>query len=148
MNTDHPFTRPADCSCADCVRCCHDQPGSLAPGDLERIAAHLGVPLRVAALKFWASKGSLLGNSQTGETYRVGSITPRRVRGRCVFLNAQDRCTIHHVAPFGCAYFDTHMSAAEGQPRALYLARAMMAPEYQSLRRTLDEATHYKPRSY
>lgn len=145
--TDPPFTRTA-CSCAECVTCCTEQPGSLAAGDLERIAEALQLPVRVAALKFWASPGALLLSRDTGEVYRQGTITPRRVRGRCVFLDAADRCTIHAVAPFGCAYFDTHMPLAEAQPRSQWLARSQSSPDYQSLRRTLMVATSHKPRSY
>jgi hypothetical protein len=35
----------------------------------------------------------------------------RLVRGRCVFLDAASALHDHAVAPFGCAFFDTHMSA-------------------------------------
>jgi Fe-S-cluster containining protein len=136
------------CSCADCVRCCHDQPGSLAAGDLERIAAYLQLPVRVAALKFWASPGALLMNRATGQTFRVGTITPKRVRGKCVFLDESDRCTIHAVAPAGCALFDTHMSGAESMPISLWLARSQSDAAYQSLRKTLPAAVSYQPRSY
>jgi Fe-S-cluster containining protein len=143
--TPHPRTT---CSCAECIRCCHDQPGSLAPGQLEAIAEYLGQPVRVAALKFWASPGALLGNSKTGQTYRIGTITPRLKDGRCVFLSADDRCTIHAVAPAGCALFDTHMSAEAAQPIGLWLARAQADPAYQSLRRTLATAERSRPRGY
>lgn len=142
-----PFDRTV-CSCPECVSCCTSQPGSLAAGQLEAIAAHLQLPVRVAALKFWASPGALLMNSHTGETLRLGTITPRLVRGRCVFLDSDDRCRIHAVAPFGCAYFDTHMTAAEAQPRSQWLVRSQAAPAYQSLRRTLPPAASYKPRAY
>jgi Fe-S-cluster containining protein len=142
-----PFPRTT-CSCADCVRCCHDQPGSLAPGQLEAIAEYLQQPVRVAALSFWASPGALLANTQTGQTYRIGTITPRLKAGRCVFLSADDRCTIHAIAPAGCALFDTHMTAQEAHPRSLWLARAQAQPEYQSLRRTLRTAERSRPKSY
>jgi Fe-S-cluster containining protein len=142
-----PFDRTT-CACPTCASCCHDQPGSCAPGDVERIAAHLHLPLRVALLRFWASPGALIANSATGVTARVGTITPRMQRGRCVFLDEQDRCTIHPVAPFGCAYFDTHMGAAEGQQRSLHLIRLQLTADYQSLRRTLPAATSHRPRSY
>lgn len=144
---DVPFARTT-CACAECVDCCKRQPGALAPGELERIAEHLGQSVRVTALKFWASPGALVGDTKTGRTWRVGTITPRLVRGRCIFLDAQDRCAIHAVAPFGCAYFDTHMSAAEGQPRGSWLAKQQMDPAYQSLRRTLVVATSHTPRPY
>jgi Fe-S-cluster containining protein len=141
---DTPFAR-TECACPTCVECCKDQPGCLMPGDLERIAAFLHLPVRTAALKFWASPGAVLLNGQTGATFRVGTITPRRVQGQCIFLK-DDRCTIHPVAPAGCALFDTHQSPAEGQRRGLWLVRQQAQAAYQSLRRTLVEATWYKPR--
>jgi Fe-S-cluster containining protein len=142
-----PFGRTT-CSCPDCVRCCHEQPGSCAPGDVERIADYLGLPVRVASLRFVASPGALVGHRLTGQVIRIGTITPKRRNGRCVFLDEADRCTVHAVAPFGCAYFDTHMAAEDAQPIGLWLAQAQTDTAYQSLRRTLPEATHYKPRSY
>jgi Fe-S-cluster containining protein len=145
---DPPFARTPACSCPDCVECCHDQPGSCAPGDLERIAAYLQLPVRVAALKFWASPGAQVLNTRTGERFRIGTITPRILRGRCVFLDEAERCTIHAVAPAGCALFDTHMSAMDGQQRGAWLAHAQQDPAYQSLRRTLVEAASYRPRRY
>jgi Fe-S-cluster containining protein len=147
LDTSRPFARTS-CSCGECVQCCHEQPGSLAAGELERIAAHLQLPVRVAALKFWASPGGLAMNTATGERFRIGTITPRLKHGRCVFLDAEERCTIHAVAPAGCALFDTHMSGAEGQPRSLWLMRSQQDAGYQSLRRTLVEATSHAPRSY
>lgn len=145
--TAPPFDRTI-CACPACTACCTEQPGSLAAGELEAIASHLQLPVRVAALKFWASPGALVGNRATGQTFRVGTITPRLVRGRCVFLDAEDRCTIHAVAPFGCRMFDTHMDAAEAHPRSLWLVRSQADPAYQSLRRTLVPATSHKPRAY
>jgi len=147
LTTEHTFSRTT-CSCPDCVTCCHEQPGSCAAGDVERIAAYLQLPVRVAALKFWASPGALLMNRESGEVYRQGTITPRLVRGRCIFLDDDDRCTIHDVAPFGCAYFDTHMNGREAQPRSQWLAASQSSAEYQSLRRTLMVATSHKPRGY
>jgi Fe-S-cluster containining protein len=142
-----PYERTT-CSCPECIRCCYDQPGSLAPGQLEAIAAHLGQPLRVAALAFWASPGALLGNRATGQTLRIGTITPRVRAGRCIFLSPDDRCTIHAVAPAGCALFDTHMSAEAAQPIGLWLAQQQADPAYQSLRRTLRTAERSRPRRY
>lgn len=145
-----PFARTS-CACAVCVRCCHDQPGSLVPGDLERIAQYLGKPVRAVLSKFWASPGALVGDSRTGRTFRIGTITPKRTAGesgRCVFLDAEDRCTIHPVAPAGCALFDTHMSGEEGHRRGSWMVMQQSEPAYQSIRRTLDPATSYKPKGY
>jgi hypothetical protein len=65
-----------------------------------------------------------------------------------VFLTADDRCSIHAVAPFGCAYFDTHMSYARAHPRSLWLVYSTSHAGYQALRNQLPYAASYKPRSY
>lgn len=133
--TDHPFTRTT-CACRECVACCERQPGPLAPGDLENICAALSMTLEEARDYFVASPGALVGNSATGERFRIGTITPRRQKpgGPCVFLDEQQRCRIHAVAPFGCAYFDTHMNLKKANKRSVWLARATASAAYQYLR--------------
>jgi Fe-S-cluster containining protein len=144
-----PFERTS-CACYQCTDCCKRQPGSLAPGDMERIAAHLGKTLDEVKPMFWASPGPMVGNAVTGRRWYIGSITPRydKRKKRCVFLDDDDRCTIHAVAPAGCAIFDTHMGVAEAYPRSQWLAHEQSRPDYQSLRATLDLATHSKPVRY
>lgn len=135
------------CACAKCVACCSEQPGPLAPGDLERIAAHLGRAVRDVLGSFWASPGMVVGNRKTGAVARIGTITPRMRDGRCVFLTAKDRCGIHAVAPFGCAYADTHMAQEAWHERAIWMARAIAEDaEYAAVRRTLSPATSWRPR--
>lgn len=133
------------CACPADVENCQSQPGACAPGDVEAIAEHLGLPLAEALQFFWASPGALLGNTQTGETFRVGTITPRFADGRCVFLSGTG-CMVHPVAPFGCAVYDVHQQREEWMPKSLYLVRRQMEPAYQLLRSALPPATHYKPR--
>ena len=67
---------------------------------------------------------------------RVGSITPKRKKdGSCVFLDANDRCSIHPVAPMGCAFFDMHMTKREGDARSSFVIQAQMTDAaYQKLR--------------
>jgi Fe-S-cluster containining protein len=144
--TEHGFERTV-CACETCKACCKRQPGPLAPGDLERIAEHLGMTVEDAKQFFWASPGCLVRDG-LGETRRIGTITPRYRKGRCVFLDENDRCKIHPVAPFGCAYFDTHMSYGRAQGRSNWLATMQSRWEYQKLRDTLPYATHHKPLKY
>jgi Fe-S-cluster containining protein len=120
----------------------------LAPGDFERIAGYLGEDRETAKQHFWASPGSLV-KTWLGKVIRIGTITPRYTKGRCVFLDDQDRCRIHPVAPFGCAYFDTHMSDEAAMPRSVWMAdRQKNDAEYQALRDELPYATHHKPVKY
>jgi Fe-S-cluster containining protein len=83
---------------------------------------------------FKASRGTTI--SYKGRIARIGTITPERNKntGHCVFLDKDDRCMIHSVAPFGCAYFDTHMSKAEGDKRVRRMVIDHCKPEYQTLR--------------
>lgn len=143
-----PFARTT-CACAECVQCCKEQPGCLIPGDLERIAEHLGETADAAKRHFWSSPGALLMNTATGRTFRVRTITPRASKtGRCVFLDAGDRCRVHAVAPAGCAYFDTHQTLHEGQRRSAVVAALQQDDAYQALRATLPAAESYRPRAY
>lgn len=135
------------CACAECVRCCHEQPGPLAPGDVERILEHLGVDATAASAFFWASPGAVVRDRLTGRTRMIGTITPRLEAGRCVFLDDADRCRVHAVAPFGCSHVDTHMPRAwwQGIASALYTA-VERSDAYRALRRTLPAATSWRPR--
>jgi Fe-S-cluster containining protein len=141
------FTRTT-CACKACTACCKRQPGPLAPGDFERIQAHLQASDEEMQKLFWASPGAV-GRLHSGKTVRVGTITPRFHKGRCVFLDENDRCKIHSVAPFGCAYFDTHMDNSTAQERSNWLAYEQLTnEEYQQLRKTLPYATHHKALKY
>jgi Fe-S-cluster containining protein len=136
------------CACADCVSCCKRQPGPLIPGDLERIAAYLGETVDEAKRHFVASGGAVVKNIATGTLTRIGSITPDSLDGRCVFLDQNDRCKIHEVAPAGCAYFDTHMNIDAAMPRSLRMVELQKRPDYQRLRDQLPLAKTYKPNRY
>jgi Fe-S-cluster containining protein len=145
MNPDFKRTT---CACAECVRCCKRQPGSLAHGDYERIQNHLGLTEAEMRERFCASPGALVMDRRTGAVRRVGTIVPQMRRGRCVFLDKDERCTIHGVAPFGCAYFDTHQSAEQAMPRSIWLVHSQENPEYQQLRNLLPYARSYKPSTF
>ena len=136
------------CACKDCTACCKRQPGPLAHGDFERIAAYLGETHAQAKEHFWASPGALVKLRDSGQTIRIGTITPRFRKGRCVFLDENDRCKIHPVAPFGCSHFDTHQSAQTAMPRSLWLVKSQTNEYYQRLRNELPYATSYRPTPY
>lgn len=141
-----PFERTT-CACADCAACCKSQPGPLIPGDAERMAAHLGITLDEVKQFLWASPGALVRRGD--QTFSIKTITPRLVKGRCVFLDENDRCKIHPVAPFGCAYSDVHQSRPEAMKRSMW-GHWMIenSHEYKRLRATLMLARNYKPRAY
>jgi Fe-S-cluster containining protein len=126
------------CACSECVACCKRQPGPLILADFQRIADFLGETPEQAKAHFKASRGSLIGYK--GKIVRIGTITPKHDEtGRCVFLDEKDRCKIHPVAPFGCAYFDTHMGRVEGDKRCRVAIMDHATPEYQKLRQEIDD---------
>lgn len=147
--SEPPFTR-TKCACTACVACCKRQPGALIRRDFARIirwyeerqSCTAEVAFAWFKRQFWASPGALVKDVD-GVTHRVGTITPRFRKGRCVFLNEKDRCDIHEVAPFGCAYYDTHM--VKWHDHSIYAVQSQCDPDYQALRNELPIATHYKP---
>lgn len=133
------------CACENCTKCCKRQPGPLAPDDFERIRRYLQETVEQAREHFCSSPGALV-RTPNG-TRRVGTITPRMRKGRCVFLDDNDRCTIHAVSPFGCRMFDTHMGTAQANARSLFLAQSQaMSAEYQALRDSLPFTTAKLPK--
>src|SRR5687768_9099181 len=108
------------CDCELCQIGCTTMPGTLASGDLERIAEYLGEDAKDAdwlASHFAASDGGKLARFHGGkmETRQTESIVPRqRASGACVFYRG-GRCSIHPVSPAGCAICDMHMEPADGE---------------------------------
>jgi len=115
---------------------------------MQEILKHIGKALDDASKYFWNSPGMVLGSQ--GQTFRLRTITPRFENGRCVFLTDEGRCSIHPVAPFGCRYFDVHMTAHKGQKRARWGVNQILdaLQRYQSERDSLPEATHYQPKGF
>ena len=113
-----PFHRTV-CACAlDRANC--QSPGYLVPGDLERIAENLGASVPDILYLFRPGEGAVVADSRSGVMYRIPTIVPRTTDRGCIFLDPAGRCVIHHVAPFGCAYFDIHMPMAEADQRSAW----------------------------
>lgn len=127
------------CSCELCRVGCESMPGFLIFQDAERIYYHqTGLDPADNVLAFWSwARANLRGGGgavilQDGEMKRVPTMTPKQDEfGRCVFLSSTGQCKVHDVAPFGCAYCDMHMSAKDGNDRAVAGIRACMKPTYQ-----------------
>lgn len=140
-----PFKRTV-CACDECVACC-DKPGFLAPRDVERITEFLVKHKRIEAAVdvvefFRASAGTIVGiRTRKGIlTTAIPTITPKTgPDGHCIFLKDR-RCTIHEVSPFGCAYYDTHMSGGDGDERTRWNIRAIAQSEsYKAFRALLQD---------
>jgi Fe-S-cluster containining protein len=141
-----PFKRTV-CACKDCVSFCKTNPGALVPSDVERIAERL-VELRLIEQKadvtrfLRSSRATTVYDVDDEQEAHIRKIVPARDRkGRCVFLDASDRCRIHGMSPFGCAYFDAHMEQPEIDRRRRWAYQQIRSSsQYQSMRQTLQSA--------
>lgn len=112
------------CDCNDCKECCRHMSGVLHPDDLKPMMELLGHTslLAFARENLMASPGAIALDRTTGRRINIPTLVPaRKEDGRCIFLNDKEQCMIHAVAPFGCAFFDTHMGMREGDRRSNYL---------------------------
>jgi hypothetical protein len=104
-------------------------PGTVAPGELERIAEHLGQPCDMTFVSqyFDASDGPLVGKMANGELqqYQIPTIVPRLTETGCVFLK-DGRCQIHPVAPFGCAYHRVCVTEPDADDKSAYVLNLIM----------------------
>ena len=104
----------SSCDCERCKWVCRSKPGTLAPGDIERIADFFEVEVtpEFISKNFRAADG--INTVRNGEEVSIPTIVPaQRPNGDCVFL-AQGKCTIHRVSPFGCSRFNACNTTPEG----------------------------------
>lgn len=102
----HGFARTV-CGCEFCRAPCRHIPGSLDVADLERLCppGH--------DVFAWAEEHLVALTDKPCPT-----LVPRRqANGHCHWL-IDHRCVVHENAPFGCAFFDSHMSDEESEQRA------------------------------
>lgn len=97
------------CTCAACVACCERKPGWFKPGEAEKVAAFLKIPLDelfrdYLAVDWWVggAEGDTFVLSPGIVSSPTGEEMPYVAHGRCVFLK-RGRCSIHAVKPFECA---------------------------------------------
>jgi Fe-S-cluster containining protein len=99
------------CSCKQCTDPCRFIPSYLIPNDLDRlIPSHLSNEKQIewCETNLLASPGATVLDRATGRTRNIPSLvlaSKSDTDHSCVFLDAERRCTIHAIAPFGCAFF-------------------------------------------
>src|SRR5262249_46977161 len=124
--TEFGFER-THCACPECNIHCRHIPGYLVPADLGRMAAFHQPKANIvtwALDHLLASPGALV--ARDGVRFRIPTLVPgRRADDACVFLTQEGTCGIHPVAPFGCAFFDAHMTTSQADRRSSVGLRAV-----------------------
>ena len=110
---EHGFRRTR-CGCELCKVHCRHLPGALDPSDL----AHLCPADR--DLFTWA-EGHL--RALTDKSYPT-LVPARQQSGHCHWY-FDGQCAVHAVAPFSCAFFDSHMAEDEVRRRVATTAAAI-----------------------
>lgn len=107
------------CICQECVSACHNDPGRLVPDDVRKLSRRLGISERDLENDYLVRVPVAIG----GQT--VHALAPAKKRGRrfvaapgtaapdyyakepgqCIFLDDNDRCSVHEAKPFECAAY-------------------------------------------
>src|SRR5665213_2208655 len=104
MRTEFGVFR-TNCSCRTCLLNYQVMPGFLIPSDLDRIIPQGADPFLWAETNLLASPGATA--LKDGEIIQIPTLVPAIKEDRsCKFLSTLSQCTIHEIAPFGCAFFD------------------------------------------
>lgn len=91
-------------------------PGFLIPADLDRMIPAGADPLPWAETNLLASPGALVQKGT--ERFRIPTLVPAvKADGSCIHFD-RGLCSIHQISPYGCAYFDCHMSQPDGDARS------------------------------
>lgn len=133
MSASSQFER-TPCDCEKCQLGCQHKPGMLVPMDLVPITSQLlGKPRsQISSAEVIdslskvceASPGALV--SLGTNIFSIPTIVPRLSEKGCIFYK-DSKCEIHRVAPFGCAYFDSHMSRGAGEACSIAAHREIAA---------------------
>lgn len=108
------------CACPSCQVGCQTMPAYLIPADVHRLM--LATFDNEASVMEWAEKHLLASPgplvAQRGRMYRIPTLVPASVKGGACHWLKDGQCSVHVAAPFGCAFFDSHQSGAEGNERS------------------------------
>ena len=96
------------CSCKDCARACKIKPGWFLPGEAEKAAKLMGMPLKKFAQKYLTIDYFTLEVNALQPAIKVSysekDYIPMGLNsGRCVFLTEDDKCKIHAAKPYECS---------------------------------------------
>jgi Fe-S-cluster containining protein len=102
---------PESGTCGQCVALCRHKPGWFAPGEAEKAAWLMNLPLpeffeRYLLIDWWEDHpetgGDVFVLSPAVVGHKAGQEFAGDPSGRCVFLTPENRCQIHEAKPQEC----------------------------------------------
>jgi Fe-S-cluster containining protein len=121
-----------DCRCEECQAACKRKPGWFKPGEAEKAADLLGMPLpeffrKYIAVDFWVAEPPVFVLSPATVDGATGTEFPFAPEGQCVFFK-DGLCDIHAAKPHECramrhdrsfdGVHEATMKTWEGEPQA------------------------------
>jgi Fe-S-cluster containining protein len=99
----------SECTCDRCQKACQNKPGWFLPGEAEKAAELLGMPLpeffrTKLGVDWYEGEKPVFVLSPAITTMPAGETFPSDPMGTCVFFES-GRCTIHAAKPFECRMF-------------------------------------------
>lgn len=110
--------RRTECSCPFCQAPCRHIPGSLDVSDLERLCPP-GQDLLT-----WAEQHL----RALPEKPYLTLVPARQANGHCHWF-FDGKCAVHDAAPYGCSFYDMHMSSEESERRTAPTVQARREDE-------------------
>ena len=108
-----------NCICPGCVSACRNDPGRLVPDDVRKLSRLLGISerdlendylVRVSVASGGHTLHALAPAKSKGRRFVAapGTAAPdyyAKEEGRCIFLDDNDRCSVHEAKPFECGAY-------------------------------------------
>jgi len=119
-----------NCSCKECVSACNNDPGRLVPGDIHKLSQFMKIAandlkenylVRVPVTSNGHTVYALAPAKRKGQRFiaEPGTVAPgyyAEEKGRCIFLDDRDMCSVHEVKPFECGAYMGCRNSFLGKP--------------------------------
>jgi len=131
------------CACDICKTNCKIIPGYLVFQDILNIYNYYNPVIGFTCfiqLFFLASPGAIVMKNEN--IFRIPTIVPTRNKktNHCIFFTSDEKCSIHHISPFGCRYFNCKQTEEEADNISkLGLNNIINDLEYKKIWITLNE---------
>jgi Fe-S-cluster containining protein len=125
-----------NCNCNECISACLNDPGRLIPDDIPRLSHLLKISerdlennylVRVSVTSNGHTAYALAPAKKKGRRFiaEPGTTAPgyySEEKGRCIFLDDNDCCSVHEAKPFECGAYMGCRNTFLGKP---YRVRAV-----------------------